>query len=264
MKVYISADIEGVTNVTDWDETELYHDAHEAAKKQMTNEVLAACRGAIAAGATEIFVKDAHDSARNIIAEEMPDEVTLIRGWTNAPESMMAGIDGTYDAVIFIGYHSGAYYNGNPLAHTMNTQNNYIRINGKNAAEFDLNTWVAAQHGVPAVFLSGDVQLCEHAKELVPAIETVGVKYGVGNATFNMSAGKACCLIEKGVEAGLKKLAECKIEEPETYEVEINFKEPVKAYRAAFYPGVEQVDAKTVRYTAKNAHEMMTTRMFIL
>lgn len=264
MKVYISADIEGVTNVTNWDETELYHDAHEAAKAQMTREVLAACRGALAAGVTEIFVKDAHDSARNIIAEEMPDEVTLIRGWTNAPESMMAGLDETYDAVIFIGYHSGAYYDGNPLAHTMNTQNNYIKINGKNIAEFDMNTYVAAQHGVPAVFLSGDAQLCEHAKELVPAIETVGVKYGIGNATFNMSAGKACALIEKGVEAGLKKLAECKIKEPETYEVEINFKEPVKAYRASFYPGVEQVDAKTVRYTAKSAHEMMTTRMFIL
>ena len=131
MKVYISADIEGVTNVTNWDETELYHDAHAAAKKQMTREVLAACRGSLAAGAEEIVVKDAHDSARNIIAEEMPDEVTLIRGWTNAPESMMAGLDSSFDAVIYIGYHSGAYYDGNPLAHTMNTQNNYIKINGK-------------------------------------------------------------------------------------------------------------------------------------
>ena len=264
MKVYISADIEGVTNVTDWDETEIYHQAHEAGKKQMTLEVLAACRGAIAAGATEIFVKDAHSSARNILPEEMPDEVTLIRGWTNEPESMMAGIDSSFDAVIYIGYHSGAYYDGNPLAHTMNKQNNYFRINGKNAAEFDMNTFVAAQHGVPCVFISGDREICEHAKELIPEIETVGVKYGIGNATFNMSAGKACTLIEKGVEAGLKKLDACRIAEPETYEVEINFKEPVKAYRASFYPGVEQIDPKTVRYTAKNAHEMMTTRMFIL
>lgn len=264
MKVYISADIEGVTNVTNWDETELYHDAHDAARKQMTREVLAACRGALAGGATEIVVKDAHDSARNIITEEMPDEVTLIRGWTNSPESMMAGIDDTFDAVIYIGYHSGANYNGNPLAHTMNTQNNYVRINGKDAAEFDMNSYVAAQHGASVIFLSGDEQLCEHAKELVPAMETVGVKKGVGGATFNMSANKACALIEKGVEAGMKKLAECKLAEPEFYEVEISFKEPVKAYRASFYPGVEQIDARTVRYTAKDAHEMMTTKMFIL
>lgn len=264
MKVYISADIEGVTNVTNWDETELYHDAHEAAKKQMTREVLAACRGAAAAGATEIFVKDAHDSARNIIAEELPEEVTLIRGWTGSPESMMAGLDETFDAVIYIGYHSGANYDGNPLAHTMNTQNNYFRINGKDAAEFDMNTYVAACHGVPAVFLSGDEQLCEHARELVPAIETVGVKYGVGGATFNMNADKACRLIEEGVAAGLKKCDACRIEEPETYDVEISFKEPAKAYRACFYPGVYSVDARTVSYTAEDALEMMTVKMFIL
>ena len=65
MKVFISADIEGVTNVTHWDECKLYHEAHAASKKQMTREVAAACRGAISAGATEIVVKDGHGSARN-------------------------------------------------------------------------------------------------------------------------------------------------------------------------------------------------------
>lgn len=264
MKVYISVDIEGITNVTHWDETELHHDAHEAAAKQMTAETLAACRGAIAGGATEIYIKDAHDSARNILTEDMPDEAVLIRGWTNSPDSMIAGMDGSFDAAIFIGYHSGAYYNGNPLSHTMNTQNNYIKINGKYAAEFDMNTWVAAHRGVPVVFVSGDQQLCDHARELVPAIGTVGVKGGVGSATFNMSASRACQLIEEGVAAALANISACVIPEPEQYEVEINFKENVKAYRASFYPGVEQVDAKTVRYTAKDAQEMMTTRMFIL
>ena len=264
MKVYISADIEGVTNVTNWDETELHHAAHAEARKQMTREVLAACSGARKAGATEIFVKDAHDSARNLISEEMPDDVTLIRGWTGSPESMMAGLDESFDAVIYIGYHSGANYDGNPLAHTMNTQNNYVRINGEDAAEFDMNTYVAAYYGVPAVFLSGDEQLCEHAKELVPAIETVGVKKGIGGATFNMSANKACQLIEQGVEAGLKKLEECHLDEPETYDVEISFKEPAKAYRACHYPGVYSVDARTVSYTAEDAMEMMTVKMFIL
>lgn len=264
MKVYISADIEGITNVTHWDETELHHDAHEAAAKQMTQEVLAACRGAIAAGATEIYIKDAHDSARNILTEDMPDEAVLIRGWTNCPLSMMAGIDETFDAAIFIGYHSGAYYNGNPLSHTMNTQNNYVRMNGKNIAEFDMNTYVAAYYNVPVVFVSGDTMLCQHAQELVPAIKTAGVKSGIGNATFNMSAGKACRLIEEGVKAALAAPEACRIQSPDQFEVEICFKENVKAYYASFYPGVEQIDAKTVRYTAKDIQEMMTTRMFIL
>ena len=264
MKVYISVDIEGITNVTHWDETELHHDAHEAAAKQMTAETLAACRGAIAAGATEIYIKDAHDSARNILPEDLPDEAVLIRGWTNAPESMVAGLDESFDAAIFIGYHGAAYYDGNPLSHTMNTRNNYVKINGQYAAEFHMNTWVAAHHGVPVVFVSGDQQLCDRAQELVPAITTVGVKSGIGNATFNMSCTKACRLIEEGVTAALANIAACTIAEPERYDVEISFKDNDNAYRASFYPGVEQVDTKTVRYTAGDAHEMMTTRMFIL
>ena len=264
MKVYISADIEGVTDVTNWDETEIYHAAHTAAAVQMTKEVAAACRAAISQGADEIIVKDGHDSARNILAEGLPEEAVLIRGWTNSPESMLAGIDESFDAAVFIGYHSGAGFNGNPLSHTMNLDNNFVKINGNYAAEFDLNAYTAAYFGVPVVFLSGDAELCEHAKELVPALETVAVKYGIGNATFNIHGDKACRLIEEGVQKGLQKLSECKLREPDRYDVEINFKECVRAYRASFYPGVEQIDARTVRYTAKDAFEMMTTRMYIL
>ncbi len=65
MKVYISADIEGVTGVTTWDEAELHKPDHGIAQEQMTAEVRAACEGALNAGATEIWVKDAHDSGRN-------------------------------------------------------------------------------------------------------------------------------------------------------------------------------------------------------
>lgn len=264
MKIYISADIEGIANVTNWNETELCHDEHAQAAKQMTQEVLAACRGAIAAGATEIVIKDAHDSARNIRIADIPDEATLIRGWTNTPESMMAGIDKTFDAAIFIGYHSGAGFNGNPLAHTMNRGNNYVKINGRMAAEFDMNAYVAAYYDVPVVFVSGDAQLCTHAKELVPAIKTVSVKYGIGNATFNMSCNKACKLIEDGVKHALENPARCKLESPAAFEMEINFKDCTQALRASFYPGMEQLDARTVRYVGRDIQEMMAARMFVL
>ncbi len=149
-------------------------------------------------------MKDAHDSARNINGDELPDQVTLIRGWTCTPESMMAGIDESFDAVIFIGYHSGAGFDGNPLAHTMNGGNNFVKINERTAAEFDMNAYVAAHYGVPVVFISGDEQLCGHAKELVPEIETCGVKWGWGEATFNMNPDAACREIRAGAEKGLK------------------------------------------------------------
>lgn len=264
MKVYISVDIEGITGVTAWEETELNHPDHKAAASQMTKEMLAACQGAIAAGATEILIKDAHDSARNMDIADLPDEARIIRGWTNTPESMMAGIDETFDAAVFIGYHSGAGGDGNPLAHTMNRGNNYVKINGKKAAEFDLNAYVAAGYGVPVVFVSGDEQLCHHAKELVPAIETVGVKSGIGNATLSIAPQKACKLIADGVKAGLAKAAQCKIQSPKAFEMEINFKDAVNALRGSYYPGAVQVDEKTVKFIGKDIQEMMTARMFIL
>ena len=245
MKVYISVDIEGVTGVTAWDETELNHPDHKAAALQMTREAVAACEGAIAAGADEIIVKDAHATARNMDIHAFPEQVKLCRGWTNTPESMVAGIDETFDAAIFIGYHSGAGFDGNPLSHTMNQQNNYVKINGRQAAEFDMNAYVAAYYGVPVVFLSGDEELCAHAKELIPELETVGVKSGEGNMTTNIHPAKACALIKDGVQKGLAKLDSCKLESPERFELEINFKDCVKAHRGSFYPGAEKIDPNT-------------------
>ncbi len=264
MKVYISVDIEGVTGVTSWDETELSNDVHKPAAEQMTRETLAACRAAIACGADEIVIKDAHDSARNLLTDELPDEVKIIRGWSNTPESMVAGIDESFDAAIFIGYHAGAGFNGNPLSHTMNLGNNYVKINGRRAAEFDMNAYVCAYYGVPIVFVSGDEQLCDHARELIPAIETAGVKKGWGNATISVSQTKALHMIEDGVKRGLCARDKCKLSSPEKFEMEINFKECVNALRASYYPGAVQLDERTVRYTAKDIQEMMTARMFIL
>ena len=264
MKVYISVDLEGITGVTDWAETELGDHEHAWAAKQMTLEMLAACEGAIEAGADEIVIKDAHDSGRNMDISELPECATVIRSWTCAPESMMAGIDSTFDAAVFIGYHDGAGSDKSPLAHTMNRDNCWVKINGKRAAEFDLNAYVAAEAGVPVVFVSGDEGICSHAKDMVPAIETAGVKYGIGEATFSMAPKKAVKLIKEGVKKGLEKIEECRLEVPAELVFEANFKEHAHAYRSAFYPGAEQVDEKTVRYAAKNVKDMMTARMFIL
>ena len=89
MKIFISADIEGVTGVTHREETDLSKPEYALPREQMTAEVVAACEGAFEAGATEIWVKDAHDSGRNIIASKLPQEVRLIRGWAPDPLMMM-------------------------------------------------------------------------------------------------------------------------------------------------------------------------------
>ncbi|MDR7855384.1 M55 family metallopeptidase [Tissierella sp.] len=264
MKVYISVDIEGITGVTNWNETELGHSEYAWAAEQMTKETIAACEAAIEMGAKEIVIKDAHDSARNIDINRLPKESIIIRGWTSSPESMMAGIDETCDATIFIGYHSAAGQNGNPLAHTMDsTKLTYTKINGKLASEFTMNALISAYYGVPVVFLSGDKMLCEDTRELVPNIETVAVKWGEGGATFNTQPDYACECIKNGVKEGLRKIKECKIESPKELILEIRFREHQDANRARYYPGVKLIDDHTVEYVAKDIQDLMTARMFI-
>ncbi len=264
MKVFISVDIEGITGVTSWSETTLGNSDYSQFAEQMTKETVAACEGAIAMGAKEIFVKDAHDSARNIDITKLPRCAKLSRGWTNTPDSMVAGLDETFDAAIFIGYHSAAGTDGSPLAHTMNLGNNYIKVNGKKASEFVINSYLAADYGVPVVFVSGDEMLCDKAKEFNPGIETLAVKEGLGGATVSINPDLACDLIKEGVINGLKRIESCKIAIPEKFEVEINYKEHKEAKHASFYPGASQVDSHTVKYTAGTVKEFATTRMFIL
>ena len=112
MKVFISADIEGITGVTHWDETEKPKADYKEFREQMTAEVSAACEGALQAGCNEIWVKDAHASARNLIAAKLPRETRLVRGWSGHPFSMVQELDASFDAMLMIGYHSQADRSG--------------------------------------------------------------------------------------------------------------------------------------------------------
>ena len=200
MKIFISADIEGVNGIITWDETEPQYAAYDYFRKQMTKEVQNACLGANAAGVKEIFIKDAHDTARNLILDAFPENAKVHRGWEGCPCSMMAGLDKTFDAVLFIGYHSPASSDGNPLAHTMNTKNLYVKINGKVASEFYINALYASYIGVPIAFLSGDKRLTELVKEENKNITTVVTKEGIHGAVVSQSPSVTNEEIKKQVE----------------------------------------------------------------
>lgn len=222
MKVYISADIEGVTGVTHWDETDLDKAVSAGACEQMTAEVVAACEGALESGAGEILVKDAHDSGRNIIASKLPRAARLIRGWEPHPFMMMQGLDETFDAAAFIGYHSRAGANTNPLAHTMTTACTRITVNGFEASEFLINTYTAAMLKVPVIFVSGDQGLCAEAAGLNPAMGAVAVKEGVGDSTISIHPELATARIKAGMAKALKgDLSKCRVALPEHFSMEI-------------------------------------------
>ena len=148
-KIYLSADIEGTCGIVCWDETEYGNPRYEYFSRQMSREVAAACEGALAAGAEDILVRDAHDSARNIRPEMLPLQARIFRNWERHPYSMMSGIDSTFDAVVFTGYHSAVGMDTNPLSHTMNTRNTSVRLNGEFCPELLINSLTASYNGVP-------------------------------------------------------------------------------------------------------------------
>ncbi|MCC5912183.1 MAG: M55 family metallopeptidase [Clostridiaceae bacterium] len=267
MKVYISADIEGITGIVDWKETEKVEADYAAFAEQMTKEVKAACEGAINAGAEEIWIKDAHDFGRNLKINDFPRNIKLIRSWSGHPFSMMQELDEAFDAAIMIGYHSGSGSNGNPLAHTMNVENiNYIKINDEMASEFLINTYTAALVKVPVVFVSGDELLCKTVEELNSNIKTVATNEGVGNSVISIHPEDVIDRTKEAVELALKKhnIEECKVALPSEFKIEINYTKHIKAYKASFYPGVKQIGPNTIVYETKDYFEVLRMFSFIL
>jgi len=258
MKLFISADIEGTTGITLWDETDSSHARYPYFADQMTREVSAACEGARAAGATDILIKDSHGSACNLIPRGLPEYVRLYRGWGSDVLSMMAGIDETYDGAFFTGYHSGAGMDTNPLSHTMNTRNNYVKINGMIAPELMINALTASMFGVPTRLVTGDKGLCDWIKAINPNVETVAVNEGVGRGTISIHPDLAIKRIRAAAERAMQKPAkDMMFPMPDHFDVEICFREHAKAKNGLHFPGVEQVAPTVIQYHTKDYMDVL-------
>ncbi len=175
MKVYISCDMEGISGVVNWEQTSKQGgDEYQRARLLMTLEVNAAVEGAFAAGASEVLVNDSHGGMRNILIEHFHQEAKLISG---SPKlmSMMEGIDSSYDAAMFIGYHARMGARG-ILSHTYTGTISEYRVNGKLMGETGMNAAVAGCFGVPVVMVAGDSAVTQEAAHLLGDIKTVAVK----------------------------------------------------------------------------------------
>ena len=265
MRVFISADIEGNAFTTVWDETRKGQADYLPAVRQMTAEVKAACEGAIAAGADYILVKDAHGTARNIDPFQLPKCCEIIRSGNGSPRTMVEGIDESFDAAMFVGYHSAAGRNGNPLSHTFSTKTTSVTLNGEVASEFLIYSYCCAQYGVPTVFLSGDRMLTEDSQGIHPCLKTVAVKDGYGGYTRCKQPDYACDLIREGAEAALKQdltNALCKL--PEHFVFEVSYKEHPQAAKYANYPGFKQISAHTIRMETDCFDDVLRCIPFVL
>ena len=265
MKVYISADIEGVAGIGHWDETHKSKGDYPPFREQMQAEVHAACEGALAAGAAHLRVKDAHATGRNLDPRALPRPAELVRGWSGHPLAMVQELDRSYDALAFVGYHDGAGSGANPMAHTMTGRVNEVRVNGAPAAEFHLHAMTAASLGVPAVFVAGDAGLCARVAMYDPRIITVPTNIGRGESVIARHPAAVVEAIRAGVEAACRGAADLEpVPLPEHFRLEVDYKQPGRAYRASWYPGARRLTDRVVAFDTDTWFEVMRALRFIL
>ena len=251
LKIFISVDMEGISGVVNWDDVTVGGSDYGLFRRIMTQEVNAAIESALASGATEIVVRDAHDSGRNILPDLLNPGVKLLRDWSYGPLSMMEGIDKSFDGVIFIGYHARASTPNAVLKHTMTTKLLDVIVNGRKMPEAGINGLIAGMFDVPILLITGDKAVCGQARELFGDVETVVVKEGIGTAELGISPQTAQLLIREKTAAALRRVKDFKpFKLPPPYTLEVAFADEAGAQRASWVPGAVRKDEHTVSFMA--------------
>lgn len=251
LKVFISVDMEGITGVVQPAQLGPTGFEYAKAREWMTAEVNAAIEGARAAGATEFIVADSHGNAQNVLIDQLPQDVRIVRGFPR-PLSMMQGIDESFGAAIFIGYHGSEFGLDAVRGHTFSSARLLgVKLHGAEVSEGMFNAAIAGHFGVPVVFVSGDRVAVTQLQKVSPAAEGVVVKEGLGyHSAMTLTPARAQGLIREGVTRALRKratVAPYRVQTP--VNLEVGFKLTLDAERVAYIPGVTRVDAHTVRTT---------------
>ncbi|MCZ6918196.1 MAG: M55 family metallopeptidase [Gemmatimonadetes bacterium] len=239
--VYISADMEGVAGISATDDP--------MGRRLMTAEVNAAIAGAFDAGATRVVVNDAHGGHNNLLQDALDPRVTLLRG-NLKPYGMMQGLDGTFTAVMFIGYHGKAGSLGGFAAHTGSGRTADLRINGVSVGEGGMNALYAAWYRVPVVFVSGDSLAVAEMQGLIPGLPGVAVKTGIWNrAVRTLSPDSATAAIRRGVADAVRAAAPTQPTLRPPFTVEFEYSTPLYADITEGIPWLERTGPRTLRYT---------------
>lgn len=250
-KVYIAVDMEGIAglvNSSQWGSSGRDYGLGRALMEAETN---AAIEGAFRAGASEVHVIDSHGGKTNLRPDRLDRRAVLITGGPR-PLGMIHGIDSTYSAVAFVGFHARASTTDAVADHTYTGAIKSIAFNGTELGEAGLAGTVAGHYGVPVVFLSGDSAAVAEAEQVFPGVVGVSVKEAIGSsAAWAMHPEEAQTEIGAGVERAVRaarQIAPIRISAPVTIDIEVGTSGG--ADQLVFIPGMERTGARTVRYVA--------------
>jgi D-amino peptidase len=264
LRVLISVDMEGVAGTVTGDQLGPTGFEYGRFRDFMTREALAAVTAAKAAGATEVIVADAHGNGENLLIEQFPTDVRIIRSWPRQL-GMVAGADQA-DAVIFIGYHASTNNVKGVRAHTFSSASlTRVALNGVNVSEGSWAAAIAGHFNAPVIMMSGDDAAIAEVRSAIGNIEAAETKRTLGfHSAMTLTPQASYDLIAARVKAAIGRRAEFKpykVTTPVT--VDVSFKNYTPAEMLAYLPGFERTDAHSIRFRAKDMVEAEAIRTFI-
>jgi D-amino peptidase len=265
LKIFISADMEGVVGAVTGEQLSPGGFEYERFREFMTEEVNAAIDAARAAGATEFVIADAHGNGQNLLIERLPDDVTVIRSWPREL-SMVAGIDETFDGVIFLGYHTSTANLRGVRAHTMSSANiTSVRLNGIEMTEGSMNAAMAGHFGVPVILVSGDDAAVAENQVLIGNVEGAVVKWAKGfHSAETLTPEAAYEVIRTRTASAISRIGQF---QPYVLDTPIELELSLKNYRPievlGYLPNVERINSHTIRFTGEDMIEISNFLTFV-
>ncbi|MGV3520615.1 MAG: M55 family metallopeptidase [Luteitalea sp.] len=249
-KVFISVDMEGISGIAGDDQLSAAGAEYNRSRRLMADDANAAIRGARAGGATEIVVNDSHGSMRNLRLEDLDPGATLI-SHSFKRHGMMEGLDETFDAVIFIGYHAKAGTPSGLFAHTGSGVVADVRVNGRSVGEGGLNTLMANWYGVPVVLVTGDDVAVAQVAEGTPGMRTVVTKRAINQrAAALRPLDVTRAEIEAAAREGVARAARGTPARTAPYRVEVQLRSSLIPQVAEILPGMQRPAADTIAFSA--------------
>ncbi len=178
-RVLFALDMEGVNNVvgTPYSGLSADNEQYPVAIHQAALEINVAASALFDIGVEIIDLWDNHGGRKsNVLPEELDERINPIDVDFSRPRMYFAE-NNKYDCVCYFGYHAMEGTLGGVLAHTMNSKViQHYKLNGRHIGEIDMDSYIAASHGLPSVFFAAGDIACSQALRTVPGIITVVTK----------------------------------------------------------------------------------------
>jgi D-amino peptidase len=266
MKIYISADMEGVVGVVTNEQLGPQGFEYARFREFMTQEVNAAIEGALAGGATQIVVSDSHGNGQNLLIEKLQKDILLVRAWPR-PLMMMQGIDETFAGAIFIGYHSATTNPQGVRAHTISSARLAdVRLKGISVSEAGLNAAIAGHFNVPVIMISGDDVVVKETQALLGDVEGAVVKWASGfHSAKTMMPEASYQLIREKVSKAVRRIKDFKpYKLAPPIQLDVRFKNYRPSEVLSYLSIVERTDAHSIRFTGKDMIDVSKFLEFIV